>query len=128
MKRLKLHAIKRIPPILLKTATQSLSIIRITTRRSEMTRMHNPPHPGAVLREWLGDMDVTEAARRLGVARPTLSRLLNGSSGISAEMALRLEAALNTSPEMWLGLQAQYDLWKTSRKIRFKVESLLKAA
>jgi addiction module HigA family antidote len=90
--------------------------------------MHNPPHPGAVLREWLGDMDVTEAARRLGVARPTLSRLLNGSSGISAEMALRLEAALNTSPEMWLGLQAQYDLWKTSRKIRFKVESLLKAA
>jgi addiction module HigA family antidote len=102
--------------------------IRITTRRFEMIRMHNPPHPGAILREWLGDMDVTEAARRLGIARPTLSRLLNGSSGISAVMALRLEAALNTSPEMWLGLQAQYDLWETSQKVSITVESLLEAA
>lgn len=93
-----------------------------------MTRMHNPPHPGKILREWLGGLDVTEAARRLGVARPTLSRLLNGSSGVSAEMALRLGAALNTSPEMWLGLQTQYDLWEASRKMRIKVESLLEAA
>jgi addiction module HigA family antidote len=84
-----------------------------------MIRMHNSPHPGAILREWLGDTNVTEAARRIGVSRPTLSRLLNGSSGVSVKMALRLEAALNTSPEMWLGLQAQYDLWETAKKARF---------
>ena len=50
--------------------------------------MHNPPHPGEILREWLGDMSVTEAARHLGVARATLSRVLNGSSGIAADMAI----------------------------------------
>jgi addiction module HigA family antidote len=62
-----------------------------------MATMHNPPHPGEILREWLGDMSVTDAAQRLGVARATLSRVLNGSSGISADMALRLQAAFGTS-------------------------------
>lgn len=80
-----------------------------------MATMHNPPHPGKILREWLGDMSVTEAADRLGVARATLSRVLNGSSGISADMALRLEAALGTSPEMWMGLQDDYELWQASK-------------
>jgi antitoxin HigA-1 len=93
-----------------------------------MVRMFNPPHPGLVLREWLGDMQVTEAARRLGVARSTLSRLLNGESDMSPEMALRLEIALGTSPEMWMGLQCDYDLWKESGKDRPFVMRILEAA
>ena len=52
-----------------------------------MTRMHNPPHPGEVLREYLGDITITEAALKLGVNRVTLSRVVSGSSGISADMA-----------------------------------------
>lgn len=80
-----------------------------------MATMHNPPHPGEILREWLGDMSVTDAAQHLGVSRATLSRVLNGSSGISADMALRLQAALGTSPEMWMGLQDDYELWQASK-------------
>lgn len=83
-----------------------------------MTQMHNPPHPGEVLREWLGDMEVTEAAQHLGVTRVTLSRVLNGASGVSADMALRLEAALGTSAEMWMGLQSAFELWKASQTKR----------
>lgn len=92
-----------------------------------MTQMHNPPHPGEVLREWLGEMEVTEAARKLGVTRVTLSRILNGASGISADMALRLEAALGTSAEMWMGLQATFELWQASQIKRPRVEKLLVA-
>ena len=55
-----------------------------------MNMMHNPPHPGEVLREWLDGITVTEAAARLGVTRVALSRVLNGSSGISPDMDLRL--------------------------------------
>ena len=75
-----------------------------------MSRMHNPAHPGEVLREYLPEkMAVAEAAKRLGVTRQTLSALLNGRAGVSAEMALRLEEALGTSAEMWLEMQAGYD-------------------
>jgi addiction module HigA family antidote len=77
--------------------------------------MHNPPHPGRVLREYLGDIGVSTAAAHLRVTRVTLSRLLNGKAGISASMALRLAAALGTSPELWINMQAQYDLWQASR-------------
>jgi len=63
-----------------------------------MTRMHNPPHPGEVLREYLGDITVTQAAVKLGVNRVTLSRVVTGSSGISADMAYRLGDAFGTSP------------------------------
>lgn len=63
-----------------------------------MTEMHNPPHPGEVLREWLADISVTEAAKRLGVTRVALSRVLNGSAGVSADMDLRLSKALGTTP------------------------------
>ncbi len=80
--------------------------------------MHNPAHPGEVLREHLGDMPVTAFARRLGVSRVTLSRLLNGSAGISAPMALKLSDALGTSPELWLNMQVQFDLWKASSPAR----------
>lgn len=89
-------------------------------------QMHNPPHPGEVLRalciEPLG-LSVTEAAEGLGVSRKTLSSVLNGRAGISPEMALRLSIAFDTSPESWLNQQAQYDLWlagKEKKKLRVK--------
>jgi len=89
-------------------------------------RMHNPPHPGEVLRELclepLG-ISVTAAAEALGVARKTLSSILNGHSGISPEMAIRLGKAFDTSPESWLNQQVQYDLWEaehSSKKLRVK--------
>ncbi len=87
-----------------------------------MTRMHNPAHPGEVLREYLPEsLGVTEAARRLGVTRQALSALLNGRAGISAEMALRLEAALGTSAEMWIEMQAGHDLWLARQQRQPKV-------
>ena len=79
-------------------------------------RMHNPPHPGLVLREYLGNTAVSTAADNLRVTRVTLSRVLNGKAGISASMALRLAAALGTSPDLWMNMQAQYDLWQARRR------------
>jgi len=94
-----------------------------------MSRMHNPPHPGAVLREWLPEgMTVTDAASALQVARVTLSKILNGSAGISADMALRLSQWLGTSPDLWLGLQTQYDLWQAEQRKRPAIEPMRKAA
>lgn len=91
-------------------------------------RMHNPAHPGEVLREQLGQMPVTKFANHLGVSRVTLSRLLNGNAGVSAQMALKLSEALGTSPELWLNMQTQFDLWKASREKRRKVAPLRIAA
>ncbi len=93
--------------------------------------MHNPPHPGEVIRELcikpLG-ITVTEAARALGVSRKALSELLNGHTGVSPEMAVRFSIAFNTTPESWLTQQMQYDLWKMrqSRK-KIKVKHLMAA-
>jgi len=78
--------------------------------------MHNPPHPGLVLREYLGKMQVSAAAAHLHTTRVTLSRVLNGKAGISANMALRLAAAFGTSPELWMNMQSQYDLWQAKRE------------
>ncbi|HUB89779.1 MAG TPA: HigA family addiction module antitoxin [Dyella sp.] len=86
-----------------------------------MARMYNPPHPGELLREYLGSMQVGEAAKRLRVARSTLSRLLNGHASFTAAMALRLADALGTEPEAWLDLQQQYDLWHAARRKRPKI-------
>src|ERR1039457_3798100 len=80
-----------------------------------MAEMFNPAHPGRVLREWLGEMQVSDAAARLHVSRVTLSRILNCKAGISAEMSLRLSEALGTSPTLWIDLQTQYDLWRAIR-------------
>ena len=88
------------------------------------TTMHNPPHPGEVLREgWLAplDLSVTAAAARLGVTRKTLSAILNGHAGISAEMAVLLAKLLGTSAEFWLILQVHHDLWEADRRVRAKV-------
>ena len=87
-------------------------------------RMFNPPHPGLVLREYLGKLPVSMAAEHLGVSRVTLSRVLNGRAGVSADLALRLADALGTSPELWAGMQSKYDLWVASRKRRKKVAHL----
>ena len=90
-------------------------------------RMFNPPHPGEVLRDYLGGVSVTDSAKHLRVTRVALSRILNGSAGISAEMALRLSDALGTTPELWAGMQAQYDLWQASKKRRKKIARLVAA-
>ena len=88
--------------------------------------MHNPPHPGKIIKELcikpLG-VSVTEAAKALGVSRKALSELLNGHTGISPEMAMRLSIAFATTPESWLTQQIQYDLWKiknSPKKIKVK--------
>ena len=81
--------------------------------------MHNPPHPGEVLRqlclEPLG-LSVTEAAKGLGISRKTLSAILNGRAGISPEMAVRLSIAFSTTSESWLNHQVQYDLWQAEKR------------
>jgi addiction module HigA family antidote len=78
--------------------------------------MHNPAHPGEVLRDYMGEMDVTSLAEELKVARTTMSRILNGHGGISASMALRLARVLpKTSPEFWLRMQMNYDLWQARK-------------
>ena len=80
--------------------------------------MHNPPHPGEVIRDLCLEplsLSVTDAAEALGVSRKTLSSILNGRSGISPEMALRLSKAFNTTPESWLNQQTQYDLWRAEQ-------------
>jgi addiction module HigA family antidote len=94
-------------------------------------KMHNPPHPGEILRglclEPLG-LSVTEAAQALGVSRKTLSSILNGRSGISPEMAVRLSIAFNTTAESWLRQQLQYDLAHAEAKRRtFQVKKLAAA-
>ena len=88
----------------------------MTKKEYAVTRsMHNPPHPGMVLKDAVIDalgLTITEASRHLGVDRVTLSRVINGKAGISVEMALRLGKALNTTPNLWLGMQQAYDLWQ----------------
>lgn len=89
-----------------------------------MSRMHNPPHPCEVLKDYLADTTVTHAAEVLGVTRAALSRIVNGRASISADMAVRLADALGTSAEMWLNMQAQYDLWQVRQKPRPHVAPL----
>ncbi len=94
-----------------------------------MSRMHNPPHPGETLREdifpALG-ITVKEAAEQLGVARPTLSKVLNGRAAISPEMALRIEKWLGVEnggrADLWLAEQSAYDLWQARSKFNAKVK------
>ena len=90
-----------------------------------MNIMFNAPHPGEMLREYIGETPVTEAAQALGVTRANLSRILNGHTGISADMAIRLSEALETSPEFWLNLQMQHDLWNASQRQRPVIKKLV---
>jgi len=85
--------------------------------------MHNPPHPGLFIKEIYltpNEISCRELAMNLGVAASTLSRVLNGSSGVSPEMALRLSKALGRSPESWLTMQDNYDLWQAKQRVDLK--------
>ena len=80
--------------------------------------MHNPPHPGEIIKELCLEaleLSVTHAAEALGVSRKTLSSIINGKSGISPEMAVRLSIAFDTSSESWLNQQTQFDLWQAEQ-------------
>jgi addiction module HigA family antidote len=84
---------------------------------------------GAVLRESIPEtLSVTQAAADLNVSRVFLSKILNGKSGISADMAIRLSQWLGTSPDVWIGMQTQYDLWQAGKLKQPKIQPLLKQA
>ena len=93
-----------------------------------MATMYNPAHPGRILRQYLGEMKVGEAADRLRIARTTLSRVLNGKAGISADVALRVAEATGTEATLWMDLQTQYDLWQASRRKKVRIRPFPKAA
>jgi len=98
-----------------------------TITEDSMASMHNPPHPGEALRDGVlaeCGVTVTELARRLGVTRVALSRVLNGKAAVSAEMAVRLAAALGGSAESWLHMQASYDLWHAQRALKHAVSRI----
>jgi addiction module HigA family antidote len=76
--------------------------------------IHEPLHPGVIIKNVLIDninLTISKAAEHLGITRTTLSRLLNQHDGLTPEMALRLSTLLNTSVDIWINLQAQYDIW-----------------
>lgn len=82
--------------------------------------MHDPCHPGKIVRceclEPLG-LTITRAARGLGISRQKLSDLVNGKTGVTADMAIRLSLAFGSSPETWLGMQSAYDLWRPRNQL-----------
>ena len=83
--------------------------------------MHNPPHPGEFITQVYlepNNLSGRELAAKLGVAASTLNRILTGSSGISPEMALRLSKALGRSPESWLAMQNNHDLWQAKQRLK----------
>jgi len=90
--------------------------------------MHKPAHPGEVLREMYIqplNLTVTVTAQALGVSRKTLSELVNSQSNISTSMALRLSKAFGTSPELWLNMQQNYDLWNAIKRVRLSKVKVL---
>lgn len=94
-----------------------------------MSRMHNPAHPGAVLKDgWPEGVTITDAAKQLDVTRATLSRILNGHAALSADMALRLQDWLGIDALMWLRMQAAYDLWQAENDTQRPAVERLKFA
>jgi addiction module HigA family antidote len=93
-----------------------------------MAQMHNPPHPGEVLKDTVlrneNGITVTQFAKRLGVSRSVLSRVVNCKAAVSAELAVRLAAALDSTPQSWLQMQVAYDLWHAQKKRRPKIDPL----
>lgn len=83
--------------------------------------MHNPASPGELLQEFLGDRSLTELADHIGVARATISRIINGRTSVTVEMSIRLGAALNLSADFFSKAQLQYDLWEASKIKRPKI-------
>jgi len=85
------------------------------------SQMHNPPHPGKVLKElYLDglDLQIVDAAKALDISRQNLSMIVNGHVGISPGMALRLGKAFKTEPEMWVNMQKNYDMWNARRSAK----------
>jgi addiction module HigA family antidote len=83
--------------------------------------MHNPPHPGEFITQVYlepNNLSGRELAAKLGVVASTLNRVLTGTSGISPEMALRLSKALGRSPESWLAMQNNHDLWQAKQRLK----------
>lgn len=90
--------------------------------------MHHPAHPGEVFKElWIAPlgMTITEAAERLGVARKTVSKIVNGRGTVTPEMALRFEIVFGSTAETWLNMQAAYDLWRM-KDLRKKLHGTLR--
>ena len=90
--------------------------------------MHNPPHPGEFIWDTYlepYDVSVRSFAKSIGVAASTVMRLVNGQSGVSPEMALRLSKSVGRSPESWLTMQHAYDLWRIRKSTDLsKVEQI----
>lgn len=89
-----------------------------------MKRMHNPAGPGELLKEFLGDRTVTELAQHIGVARATISRILNGRTAVTMDLSIRLGEALSLSPDFFSKAQLQYDLWVEMQKRRRRIKPL----
>jgi len=89
-----------------------------------MTTMHNPASPGELLREFLGKRTATELADHIGVARASISRILNGRSAVTMDLSIRLGEALRLSPDFFSKAQLQYELWIESQKKRKKIRPL----
>ena len=101
----------------------SMWTMSIITRKVDSMAMHNPPHPGGIVRRQCLEplrLSVTGAAKALGVTRQALSDVVNERAAVSVEMAIRLSKAFGSSPETWLGMQMAYDLWQA----RSRVESI----
>ncbi len=82
-------------------------------------RKRQPTHPGGILKRHYFEplsLTITEVAENIGVSRKTLSKIINERGSITPDMALRLSKAFNTSAELWLNLQATYDLWIASQR------------
>jgi addiction module HigA family antidote len=89
-----------------------------------MTMMHNPASPGELLKEFLGNRTATQLAEHIGVARATISRILNGRTAVTMDLSIRLGEALGLSPDFFSKAQLQYDLWIESQKKRPKIRPL----
>ena len=92
------------------------------------TEMYNPAHPGEVLREFLAGRNIGDVAAHIGVSRVMLSKILNGRAGITAEMSLRLSAALGTTPSLWFDMQKNWEFAQARRKKLPKIGRLQAAA
>jgi addiction module HigA family antidote len=89
-----------------------------------MTTMRNPASPGELLRAFLGNITITQLAEHIGVARATISRILNGRSAVTTDLSIRLGQALALSPDFFSKAQLQYDMWIETNKKRQKIKPL----
>jgi antitoxin HigA-1 len=110
---------------ILREVDETMTALRRSAAINKRTmQIHNPPHPGEVLKDTVlrpdGGITIAEFARRLGVSRVTLSRVVNGKAAVRAELAIRLAEVLRGSAESWLRTQAAYDLWHAQKRRRPK--------